>query len=129
MTDISYFEKAIDKKILEINTAYLAKVIGVEGDTARLQPLTMHKAAGGKAEQQSAVSAVIPPNIKCKAETITYSAGISITVLVPDELKPDDVVYVGVCDRDISNAKRGIIGESTARHHDINDGVILRFVR
>ncbi len=128
-----YVNSRIDEKILGINTAYLAKVLSVNGDMARLQPLNIHRAMGGKAEQQSTTTAVIPPNVKLREKKITYrisdNESETTTVLVPDSLAVGDIVYVGVCDRDISNAKNGIIKEATQRHHDINDGVILRVVR
>lgn len=130
MNGINYIGQAIEQKLLQVRTADLARVVSVDGNTARLQPLTMHKAVGGNAIKQSIISAVIPQNIKVREQTITYMANSqdtgTLTVLVPDELAVDDIVIVGVCDRDISNAKRGVISEATNRHHDINDSVILR---
>lgn len=131
--EISFFENMIDSKILNIHTAYLGKVVSISGNTARVQPLTMSKAIGGKSAEQSTTTAVIPPNIKYRADKITYrisdDRSETTTVLVPDSLAVGDTVYVGVCDRDISFAKKGIIGKATSRHHNINDGVILRVVR
>lgn len=128
-----YVNSRIDEKILAINTAYLAKVLSVNGDMARLQPLNMHKPAGGMAEQQATTTAVIPPHVKLIEKKITYLTpdykSETATVLVANSLEAGDIVYVGVCDRDISNAKNGVIKETTQRHHDINDGVILRVVR
>lgn len=130
MNGLTYFENAIDKAVLNIRTAYLAKVLDVKGKTARLQPLTVYKAVGGSAKAQKTTTAVIPQNIKFKEETITYmtsdTATAQTTVLTPQNLAVGDIVYVGVCDRDITNAVKGIISEATPRHHDINDGVILR---
>lgn len=133
MNELSYFNSAIKKALLNIHTGYLAKVLKVDGNTARLQPLNTYKAVGGTTQQASTTSAVIPNNIKCKEKTITYMvsnvSSETTTVLVPDTLSIGDIVYVGVCDRDITNAKNGKIGEVTTRHHNINDGVILRVVR
>ena len=134
MTNLnSYFERMIDGKLLNIHTAYLARVVSVSGTQARLQPLSVYKAVGGNAQEQSTTTAVIPPNIKSKAQTITYrmseTESESTTVLIPEVLSAGDIVYVGVCDRDISNAKLGEVGEATNRHHNINDGVILQVVR
>lgn len=130
MNGISFIQNEIEKQILNIRTQYLAKVIGISGKEARLQPLAMYKAAGGKAKKSEPTTAFIPANIKYKTESITYMVSENDTetktVLVPDNLSVGDIVCVGVCDRDISHAKNGIISESTARHHDVNDGVILR---
>lgn len=131
--DMGFFTNSIDSKILNIHTGYLGKVLSVNGSSARVQPLTMYKAIGGKAKQQSPVTAVVPPNIKYSKETITYrvsdTASQTKTVLVPSSLSVGDIVYVGVCDRDISHAKNGKIAEATNRHHNINDGVIIRVVK
>ena len=133
MFEEGYFERLVNGKILEIHTAYLAKVLSVKGTTARLQPLTKYKAVGGNAKTSSTTEALIPPNIKFKTEKITYLISNveseTKTVIVPAKLEVGDIVFVGVCDRDISNAKNGVINEATQRHHNINDGVILRVVR
>lgn len=130
MSDFDYFTKLVDQKILNVHTAFLAKVISVKGKSARLQPLSMYKAVGGTAQQPSVVTAVVPENIKYKREDITYQISAAqnrtTTVLVPDELKTGDIVYVGVCERDISYAQNGIIAEATNRHHSVNDSVILQ---
>lgn len=131
--DIGILTGNIDSKILNIHTAFLGKVLSVNGSSARVQPLTMYKAVGGKAKQQSPVSAVVPSNIKYNTETITYRISDTETetkaVLVPSSLSVGDIVYVGICERDISHAKNGKIAEATNRHHNINDGVILCVVR
>jgi hypothetical protein len=128
--ELSYVSNSVDGKILQIHTAYLGEVLSINGNNARVQPLSMYKALGGKAKKASPTNAVIPPNIKHKEETITYRISDtdtqSTTVLVPDNLVVGDIVYVGICDRDITNAKNGIISEATNRHHNINDGVVLR---
>ena len=130
--NIGFFDLNIEKQILNIHTAYLGKVLSIDGTTARLQPLTTYKATNGIAKEQSTTSAVIPPNIKFSTERITYLTGteaVSKMIVVPASLAVGDIVYVGVCDRDITYAKNGVISEATQRHHNINDGVILRVVR
>lgn len=133
MNGVSYFNAAIEKALLNVRTAYLGKVLKVNGNMATIQPLDVSKATGGEATQRKPVSALIPPNIKVKQQTITYLVSSqnseSTTVLVPDSLSVGDIVMVGICDRDISNARNGIISEATNRHHNINDGVVIRYVR
>lgn len=130
MGEFNYFNNLIDQKILNIHTGYLAIVVSVQGNTARLQPLSMYKAAGGEAKKQSVVSVVVPDNIKYKTENITYrtsdTQSKTMTVLVPDSLAAGDIVFAGVCERDITYAKDGIISQASNRHHNINDSVILR---
>lgn len=133
MNELSFFNNLINDKILEVHTHYLGRVEAINGSTATLQPLTEYKARGGEGKQQSLTSAIIPPNIKYKSKTITYmkssTSSETMAVLVPDSLAVGDIVMVGICDRDITYAKTGKIGTATQRHHDINDGVILQFVR
>ena len=128
-----YVEKTINSKLLQVNTAYLGRVEAINGTTARVKPLTKHKAKGGAAQEQSSAPAMIPPNIKYKEEKITYlvnkDRSETKTILTPDNLDVGDIVFVGVCDRDITHAKNGVISEASNRHHNINDGVILRVVR
>lgn len=123
----------LNEKILNIHTAYLGKVEAINGNKAMVQPLTVYKATNGAAKQRSLASALIPPNIKYKTEVLSYmrtaTTGATKTILVPDNLAVGDIVYVGICDRDITYAKNGVISEATNRHHNINDGVILRVVR
>lgn len=127
---MSYFPNRIKEAVLQIHTAYLGKVLSISGNTARIQPLTKYKALQGQSKEQSTTTAIIPPNIKFKTEEITYlvseTSSRTKTVVVPASLAVGDIVYVGVCDRDITYAKKGVISEATHRHHDINDGVILR---
>lgn len=128
--DINFFNNSVERQILNIHTAYLGKVLSVNGNTARLQPLSMYKALKGSAKEQSTTTAVIPSNIKFATKQITYRISDTRTetqtVVVPANLAVGDIVFVGVCDRDITFAKNGIIKEATPRHHNINDGVILR---
>lgn len=131
MSEFTYMENTLNDKILNIRTAYLGKVKAVNGNMATVQPLTQYQAAKGEANTQSVVSAVIPSNIKQTTKDITYrvsdDTSKTTTVCVPSELAVGDIVYVGICDRDITNAKRGVISTPTkGRHHNINDGVILR---
>ena len=132
MSGIAYFENAIDKALLKVRTAYLAKVLKVNGNRATVQELDTYKPVGGKASERKPVSALIPPNIKLKEQTITYLVSTeqreSTTVLVPEALGIGDIVVVVVCDRDITNAQNGIISEATNRHHNINDSVIVRYL-
>ena len=133
MSEFGYFSNITKEAVLQIHTAYLGKVLSVDGNTARIQPLTMYKTIDGQPKEQSTTKAIIPPNIKFKTEQITYleseTSHKTKTIVVPANLAVGDIVYVGVCERDITYAKNGVIREATPRHHDINDGVILRVLR
>lgn len=128
MSGEKYIGNIIEQKLLNVHTADVAKVLSVSGNMARLQPLTMRKVIGGKAEKQAPISAIIPKHIKVKEVEITYKTDTGSetqNVLVPANLTAGDIVCVGFCERDISDAKRGKISEATNRHHNANDGIIL----
>lgn len=126
MNELSFFDNKINSRILDLHTAYLGRVERINGDKAIVKPLTKYKAYGGNSAEQSVAPAFIPSNIKYTTETITID-GAEKTVLVPDDLSVGDIVFVGVCDRDITYARYGEISEpKSKRHHNINDGVILR---
>lgn len=124
--EFSAFDRIINERIKNIRTAFIGKVVSINGSMAMVQPLIKY---GADIKETSLVSVVIPSNVKCKTKTITYMVtnvtSATMTVLVPDSLAVGDIVYVGICDRDITTAKNGIMSEPT-RQHDINDGVILR---
>lgn len=129
MYDYTSINNMIRNQLINVHTAFIGKVLSINDNSARIQPLTMYKATGGEYKRQSPVSAVIPQNIKHTTQTITYMTSLdnskTVTVLVPAELRPGDIVYCGVCDRDITDAKKGNISRPSIRHHDMNDGVIL----
>lgn len=128
--DISFFSKLIESYMLKMHTAYIAKVISVNGNYAMVQPLTFSQSSNGELLKQSIVSAFIPKGIKTTVKTIQYMVSgtktESIDVLVPDELCANDIVYCGVCECDISSAVNGVMAEMPVRNFDMNDSVILK---
>lgn len=126
---MNFTEQIINEKIINLHTAFIGKVIGVNDNTARIVPLTYSKNIGGTLKEQTPVSARIPQNIKVKRKDITYrvsdNTSETTTVIVPDELVVGDIVFCGVSERDITS--ENIIGKTIepTRHHDINDSVVL----
>ena len=119
----------INSKIINIHTAFIGKVLSVNGSIARVQPLTYSENTSGDLKEQTPVAVYIPQNVKFKRETITYMKSqydaATETVIVPDTVACGDIVYCGVSERDITAENlSGKIAKPT-RHHDINDSVIL----
>jgi len=126
---MNFTEQLINEKIINLHTAFIGKVIGINNNTARVVPLTYSKNISGTLKEQTPVSALIPQNVKVKHEDITYrfseNTSETTTVIVPDELVVGDIVFCGVSERDITSENiTGKIIEPT-RHHDINDAVVL----
>lgn len=130
MNEFSFFENMIEQRILSIHTAFLAKVISVDDDGATVQPLmSLKSTATGEQTAVGYIRVTVPKNIKFKRENITYrvsdTSSITKTVVVPDDIAVGDIVYIGICERNITNAVNGSSELATMRAHDMNDGVIL----
>lgn len=126
---MSYVETLIEGKIVNIHTAFIGKVLSVDGNIARVQPLTYSKSVNGTLMEQATVAVYIPQNVKFKQETITYMKSQydseTKTIIVPDAVDCGDIVFCGVSERDITRENlSGKIAEPT-RRHDMNDSVIL----
>ncbi len=137
MGSFAAIENIINNKLLNLHTAYLAKVISTNGNTAKIQPLGMSKAYGETAQEQSVLSSVpiLKSAHKVKTKTITYIKDVdfdkkevttdtaTITEVVP--ISAGDIVYCGVCERDITEAKNGINSTPAIGHHSMSDSVII----
>ena len=106
MGKFAAFENMINNKLLNLHTAYLAKVISLNESTAKIQPLGMTKAYGGKAQAQSVLS-----NVPILKHITEISAG--------------DVVLCVCCERDITEAKKGNNSTPAIGHHSMSDSVIV----
>lgn len=128
---MNFYENLVQQAVMRIHTAFIAKVISVNEKYAQVMPLMYSKSGSGVLFEPAPVTAFVPPNIKYARKDITYTTTTdgpteTTTVLVPEELAPDDIVLCAVCERDISNAVNGIMAEPSIRHHDINDSVIIK---
>ncbi len=135
---MNFYENLIRQAVMQIHTAYIAKVQSVSEKTAQVLPLTYSKSGNGTLVEPAPVTALVPPNVKFARKDITYLTSVSgnsehitsenetATVFVPEELAPNDIVLCVVCERDISSALAGTVTEPSARHHNINDSVIIK---
>ena len=101
-----YFDEAIDRKILNIHTAYLAKVISVNGKTAKIQPLGLVKEIGESAQKQSVLTAV------------PYTQQVT-------KIKSGDIAVCICCERNITDAKQGKNVLPPYGHHSMSDSIII----
>lgn len=101
-----YFDNVIETKLLNLHTAYLAKVISVSGKTAKIQPLGKVKEYGSAEQNQSVLTSV------------PYTKQIS-------DIKKGDVVVCICCERDITEAKKGKNVLPPVGHHSMSDSIII----
>lgn len=146
MGNLTAFENMIEKKLLNLHTAYLAKVISTNGNTAKIQPLGMSKAYGESAQNQSPLSSVpiaaqrivnntieVVSDVSCKIEkdgdTVKdVKIDVSKTMINIPQIKPisaGDIVICVCCERDITDAKKGINSTPALGHHSMSDSVIV----
>lgn len=135
MRNTGFFNDIVDEKLLDLNTAYVAKVISVIGNEAKVQPLNMIKQYGKSAQKPSPITIPILKNARYKLtkKTIRYVSKVSnhspeyneIDVAVPTEIAAGDVVFCVCADRNITEAKKGVLSTPQIGHHSMSDSVIV----
>ena len=96
----------IENALLRTHTAFFGKVISVSGKYAKVQPLNMVKAVGGKAQKQ----AVIPD------VPILQHVG---------SVKKGNTVFCVCAERDITETKKGTYSLPVKGRHMLSDAVIV----
>lgn len=150
MNAVKVINDAIEKKLLDVNVAYIAKILSTNGKTAKIQPLGMIKQVGETAKTKAPVSNVPiieSARFKLVEETITYVSDVSIstsassdgyvtsvspnvtkkskTIIVKKPLASGDIVMCVCADRDITDAKNGKNSLPAIGHHSMSDSVIV----
>ena len=132
MGSLGFFENMINQKLLSLHTAYLAKVLSVNGNTAKIQPLGMTQGYNEKAQAQSVLTNVPIACQKLKNHTYTVvtdpypnARKTQITVAQVEPLKAGDIVVCVCCERDITEAKKGKNAVPPIGHHSMSDSVII----
>ena len=110
----------IETKLLNLHTAYLAKVVSVKGNYAKIQPLGKVKAYDGVTKIQAPLSNV-PIISSARNKLIVTENAIS-------EIKPiaaGDIVICVCCERDITEALKGKNDVPPVGHHSKSDSIIV----
>lgn len=149
MSGTSFVNGAIEKKLMDLNVAFLAKVLSISGETAKIQPLGMIKQIGEAAKSRAPITNV--PIIKSaqhklNEKTIEYVSSVTISttsadgyitsvspnvtkkqekILVKSPLGVGDIVFCVCADRDITEARNGKNTTPSVGHHSISDCVIV----
>lgn len=114
----------IEQRLMDTHTNYLANIVSIDINKATVQPLNMFKIYGQKA-QKSAIISDIPILMPYKYVYKVEKETNELKNIEQKELEVGDTVYCGVCDRDITEAKKGNIAAVTGRHHNLSDSVII----
>ena len=105
----------INNALMQTHTAFCGKVISVSGNLAKVQPLNMVKALGGKAQKQAVITNVPILQPTYKAENVSYELNI----------KAGDTVYCVCAERDITETRKGKFTLPVIGRHMISDAVIV----
>lgn len=135
----------IDEKLLNLHTAFIAKVVSVSSpDLCSVKPLNKIKAYGQKAKAQGVISKVPVLNHVRRYTLVkqtltvedTYTGGGSITPkrhpepeneghIRVEPIKAGDLVLCVCGDRDITAACKGQSATPPVGHHEIKDAVVV----
>ena len=96
----------INNALMVTHTAFCGKVISVNGKLAKVQPLNMIKAKGGKAEKQAVITDV---------PILQHVDGV----------KKGDTVFCVCAERDITETRKGKFALPVQGRHMLSDAVIV----
>lgn len=115
----------INQRLMDTHTSYLGKIISIDLNLMTIQPLSMIKVYGEKAKTASVIKNIpvlCPYKYVYKVKEYTKE----LIKIEQEELTTGDTVYCGVCERDITEAKKGnVAASSTGRHHNLSDSVVI----
>lgn len=127
---------AFDEKAKSLHCAFLAKVLSVSGNKAKIQPLGLTKQYGKSAQAQPVMAGVhISKNAlyKVTPKDITYVYNSddntkTQAVAVPEPIAVGDVVVCVCCDRNIDAALKGKNELPPVGSHNKSDCVIVAII-
>ena len=142
MGKMDFINNMIEQKLLSLHTCYLAKVLSIEGNTAKIQPLGKTKAYGKEAVSQSVLTDVPIINSALyrfdndafTTAVVLNGMGATLTVnesssernfAILRKLRAGDIVVCICAERNISAAKKGENNVPPAGHHSMSDSIII----
>lgn len=126
MSMSTVIKKMIDEKIKNLNVAFLATILNVSGNKAKIQPLGLTKGYGTEARKQAPITNVhVANSAKYRISTKTIEGE---TVAVTTPIKKGDVVLCVCCDRNIDAALKGENALPPVGCHNKSDCVIVAII-
>ena len=105
-TESNVIQGMINNALMNTHTAFCAKVLSVSGKFAKIQPLHMTKAIGGKSQKRAAITDV---------PILQHVSGV----------KKGDTVFCVCAERDITETRKGNFDLPVNGRHMISDAVIV----
>lgn len=119
MGQLKFIESIVEKEMLDLHTAFLARVLSLSGNQAKIQPMGLTKEVGGTAKAYAPISSVL---VTKQSQNKVFVENGEIMV---SPLKAGDIVICVCCDRDITEAKCGKNVLPPVGHHNMSDCVIV----
>lgn len=137
---MNFIENLIEEKLLNLRTAFIAKVISVKDETlCSVQPLDKIKSYGKPAENQAVIPNVpilnhvrhyslVKQTLSVTKESISPSShpeeeGVGHLKVEP--LKAGDIVLCMCAERDVSSSVKGMSTTPPIGHHQIKDAIVV----
>lgn len=123
MGSLSVLDDIMNKRLMSIHVAYLAKVISFNGSKATIQPL----------QKDTSVIPNVPvtqnSRYKLSEKTITIES-TSFVNLVKKPLQAGDIVICVCCERNISTALKGKMPSSSEPNtsHSLSNSVVVGII-
>lgn len=116
----------LDEKLKNLNVAFLAKILSVSGNKAKIQPLGLTKGYGTKAREQAPITNVHIANSARYKFSPKQIDGETVADIV--SINKGDIVLCVCCDRNIDAALRGENSIPPVGCHNKSDCVIVAIV-
>lgn len=130
MSNLSILDDLMERKFLDLHTAYIGRVISCDGAEATIQPLGGIQQVGQKVRAQAVVSNVPVLRSACtKWQEITYMTSTTTsetkTFAVYEPPAVGSLVLCMCCERDITDTRHGKSNTPTTHRHDLSDSVLV----
>ena len=120
-----------DEKSKSLYVAFIAKILSVSGNKAKIQPLGLTKQYGGTAQEQSVIAGVHISQsalYKFSTDTISFDDGETHSLGVIEPIAAGDIVLCVCCDRNIDAALKGRNELPPVGCHNKADCVIVSII-
>ena len=126
MSMLAVIKQIIDDRMKNMNVAFLATILSVSGNKAKIQPLGLTKGYSTEARKQSPITNVhIANSARYKFSTKEIDGQ---TVAAPSPIQRGDVVLCVCCDRNIDAALKGENALPPVGFHNKADCVIVAII-
>ena len=123
MSASNVFDGMIEEKLLNLHTAFIAKVVSVQSARkCSVQPLDKIKAYGKTAQTQAVVT-----NVPVLSHVRHYSTDDDGHLKL-SSIKKGDIVLCVCAERDISSSVKGHSTTPPVGHHAIKDAVVVGII-